>query len=158
MVDVAVDNNLSTPFCGQTSQHFDMQAYPVSLTHATMEVVLKPTIRTNMHICVPVLILCPILGLIWVLSSYISSATGVILVYTQCATWVYPRRTPAAWVYPRRTPVSILVWDTVSIWAGIIKYLLRPHYGVCIPQLGEPWLVVQTVSHCMRMLDKIFIY
>merc|ERR1712055_173931 len=46
-----------------------------------MEVVLKPTIRTNMHICVPVLILCPILGLIWVLSLYISSAKGVILVY-----------------------------------------------------------------------------
>ena len=58
-----------------------------------------------MHICVAVLILCPILGF---------------------ATWVYPRRTPAAWVYPRRTPVSILVWDMVTIWAGIIKYLLRP--------------------------------
>ena len=69
-----------------------------------------------MHICVPVLILCPILGF---------------------ATWVYPRRTPAAWVYPRRTPVSILVWDMVTIWAGIIKYLLRPHYGVYISQLGE---------------------
>ena len=48
-----------------------------------MEVVLKPTIRTNMHICVPVLILCPILGLIWVLSSYISSAMGVIFVYSR---------------------------------------------------------------------------
>ena len=46
-----------------------------------MEVVLKPTIRTNMLICVPVLIVYPILGLIWVLSSYISSAMGVILVY-----------------------------------------------------------------------------
>ena len=51
--------------------------------HSTMEVVLKPTIRTNMHICVPVLIPCPIPGLIWVLSSYITSAMGVILVYSR---------------------------------------------------------------------------
>ena len=48
-----------------------------------MEVVLKPAIRTNMHICVPVLIPCPIPGLIFVLSSYISSAMGVILVYSR---------------------------------------------------------------------------
>merc|ERR1711888_106210 len=39
--------------------------------------------RTNMHICVPVLIPCPIPGLIWVLSSYISSAMGVILIYSR---------------------------------------------------------------------------
>ena len=44
----------------------------------------QTAIRTNMHICVPVLIPCPISGLIWVLSSYITSAKGVILVYTQC--------------------------------------------------------------------------
>ena len=53
-----------------------------------MEVMLKPTIRTNIHICVPVFLVCPILGLIWVLSSYISSATGSILVYTQYDLWV----------------------------------------------------------------------
>ena len=53
--------------------------------HSNMKVILKPTIRTNIHICVPVLLVCPILGLIWVLSSYISSAKGDILVYTQCA-------------------------------------------------------------------------
>ena len=59
-----------------------------------MEVVLKPTIRTNMHICVPVLIPCPIPGLIWLLSSYINSAKGVILVYTQCVgdSLVYTQR------------------------------------------------------------------
>ena len=34
-----------------------------------------------MVICVPVLIVYPILGLIWVLSSYISNVMGVILVY-----------------------------------------------------------------------------
>ena len=45
----------------------------------------QTAIRTNMYICVPVLILCPIIGLIWVLSSYITSAKGVILVYSQCA-------------------------------------------------------------------------
>ena len=46
-----------------------------------MEVMLKPTIRTNIHICVPVFLVCPILGLIWLLSLYISTAKGVILVY-----------------------------------------------------------------------------
>ena len=56
--------------------------------HLSMEVMLKPTIRTNIHICVPVFLVCPILGLIWVLSSYISSATGSILVYTQYDLWV----------------------------------------------------------------------
>ena len=56
--------------------------------HSSMEVMLKPTIRTNIHICVPVFLVCPILGLIWVLSSYISSATGSILVYTQYDLWV----------------------------------------------------------------------
>ena len=45
--------------------------------HSTMKVILKPTIRTNIHICVPVLLVCPILSLIWVLSSYISSATAL---------------------------------------------------------------------------------
>ena len=49
--------------------------------HSSMEVMLKPTIRTNIHICVPVFLVCPILGLIWVLSSYISNVMGVILVY-----------------------------------------------------------------------------
>ena len=39
----------------------------------------------NMHICVPVLIQWPIPGMIWVLSSYISSAKSVIVVYSQCA-------------------------------------------------------------------------
>ena len=48
-----------------------------------MKVVLKPTIWTNMHICLPVLIPCPIPGLIWVLSSYITSEMGVILVYSR---------------------------------------------------------------------------
>ena len=43
----------------------------------------QTTIRTNMHICVPVLIPCPIPGLIWVLSSYITSEMGVILVYSR---------------------------------------------------------------------------
>ena len=47
-----------------------------------MEVVLKPL---SGQICMPVLIPCPISGLIWVLSSYITSAKGVILVYSQCA-------------------------------------------------------------------------
>ena len=56
--------------------------------HLSMEVMLKPTIRTNIHICVPVFLVCPILGLIWELSSYISSATGSILVYTQYDLWV----------------------------------------------------------------------
>ena len=51
--------------------------------HSSMEVMLKPTIRTNIHICVPVFLVCPILGLIWVLSSYISSAMGVIFVYNR---------------------------------------------------------------------------
>merc|ERR1711888_348535 len=48
--------------------------------HGAMGVILVYS-RTNMYVCVPVLILCPIIGLIWVLSSYISSAMGVILVY-----------------------------------------------------------------------------
>ena len=34
----------------------------------------QTTIRTNMHICVPVLIQCRITGLKWVLSSYIPNA------------------------------------------------------------------------------------
>ena len=48
----------------------------------------------HMHICVPVLILCPILGLIWVLSSYITSAKGDILVYTQCVGGYIQREHP----------------------------------------------------------------
>ena len=44
----------------------------------------QTAIGTNMHICVPVLIPCPISELIWVLSLYITGAKGVILVYTQC--------------------------------------------------------------------------
>ena len=55
------------------------------LVYIQCESVILVYIRTNMYICVPVLILCPIIGLIWVLSSYISSAKGDILVYTQCA-------------------------------------------------------------------------
>ena len=69
-----------------TSDKYNASIKKLSLSqnrHSTIKVVLKPAIRTNMHICVPVLIPCPIPGLIWVLSSYISSAKGVILVYSR---------------------------------------------------------------------------
>ena len=126
MVDVAVDNNLSTPFCGQTSQHFDMQAYPVSLTHATMEVVLKPTIRTNMHICVPVLILCPILGLIWVLSSYICSAMGVIFVYNRTNMYIC---VPVMILCPIIGLIWVLSWDIPTPWV-LSSYIPCARVGI----------------------------
>merc|ERR1711888_538803 len=67
--------------------------------HGAMGVILVYS-RTNMYICVPVLILCRIIGLIWVLSSYISSAMGVILVYIQCD-GCYPRIYPDKYVHMR---------------------------------------------------------
>ena len=68
-------------------------------------------IRTNIHICVPVLIPCPIPGLIWLLSSYINSAKGVILVYTQCVGGYIQREHPWRGYFPGEKAVSIRVWD-----------------------------------------------
>ena len=72
----------------------------------------QTAIRTNMHICVPVLIPCPIPGLIWVLSSYITSAMGVILVYSRTNMYICP-------------PVLILCPIVGLIWVLSSRLLSR---------------------------------
>merc|ERR1711888_275227 len=116
--------------------------------HSTMEVMLKPTIRTNMHICVPVLIPCPIPGLIWVLSSYITSAMGVILVY---------RRTNMYICVPVLIlcPIIGLIWvlsSYISSAMGVILLYIRTNMYICVPVLilcpiiGLIWVLSSYIS------------
>ena len=113
-----------------------------------MEVVLKPTIRTNMHICVPVLIPCPIPGLIWVLSSYISSAMGVILVYSRTNMYICA---PVLIL----CPILGLIWVLslyISTAKGVILAYILTNMNICVPVLllypilGLLWLLSSYIS------------